>query len=71
MSDDNRGQWQAQGDDIGGIGHCHAWNEQSPPTKVDANAHLDVVVSLCDPPIRGRRARVDLEITTGIALCDP
>lgn len=103
---DNRGQWQAQGNDIGGDGHCHPWNELSAPSKDDAHAHLTTVEQMCTreqctiravalskarryiarapaegihafhmktfkvvgAPTRARRARVDLEITTGAAL---
>jgi hypothetical protein len=109
MADDNRGQWQAQGDDISGNGHCHPWNEPKAPTKPDAYTHLAIVVGMCtqsqhdlrraalqkarryiarspaagipgfhmktfkvrSPPQRARKARIDLEITTGRALCDP
>lgn len=109
MADDNRGQWQAQGNDIPGNGHCHPWNQISAPSKVDADAHLTLVVGMCNqsqhdlrqgalrkarryimrappagipgfhmktfkvksPPIRAKKARIDLEITTGDALCDP
>lgn len=109
MSSDNRGQWQAQGDDVAGTGHTCPWNEQVPPSKVDANSHLDKVCGLCtaqqlslrdevakkarryisrapaegvpafhmksfmvmSPPLKAKRARIDLEITTGSALCDP
>ena len=109
MADDNRGQWQAQGNDIPGNGHCHPWNESTPPSKVDARGHLSAVVGQCTQeqrdvrrtalakarryiarapaagvpgflmktfrvrgaPLRARKARIDLEITTGHALCDP
>jgi hypothetical protein len=108
MADDNRGQWQAQGDDIKGNGHCHPWNEPNAPSKDDAYIHLNIVIELCtqdqgdmrqdalqkarryiarapaagipgfhmktfkvrSPPLRARKARIDLEITTGAALCD-
>jgi hypothetical protein len=107
-SDDNRGQWQAQGNDIPGNGHCCPWNDANAPTKDDARNHLVVVVGMCtqdqhdlrrgalakahryisrapadgipgfhmktfkvrSPPRRARKARIDLEITTGRALCD-
>ena len=109
MAGDNRGQWQAQGNDIGGNGHCHPWNEPAAPTKDDARGHLAIVSGLCtqsqrdlrdaatrkahlyisrapaagipafhmktfkveSPPLRARKARIDLEITSGSALCDP
>lgn len=109
MATDNRGQWQAQGDDIPGNGHCHPWNDEAPPTKDDARAHLASVVAQCtqgqhshrvdvlkkarryisrapaagiaafhmktfkvkSPPAKARKARIDLEITTGRALRDP
>jgi len=108
MTTDNRGQWQAQGNDIGGKGHCHPWNEAVPPTKDHARAHVARVETLCtkeqralrddasrrahryidrapsdgipgfhmksfyvkDPPTKALKARIDLEITTGKALCD-
>lgn len=108
MANDNRGQWQAQGNDITGNGHCHAWNALQPPTKSDAYTHLTIVADLCtqgqrdlrrtalakakryiarapadgipgfhmktfkvdSTSIRTRKARVDLEITCGVALRD-
>jgi len=104
----NRGQWQAQGNDVPRPGHCHPWNEPQAPTKDAARAHLASVGSMCtqmqrqlrvdavkrallyiarapaagipgfhmksfnvrSPPLRARRARIDLEITTGSALRD-
>lgn len=109
MGNDNRGQWQAQGNDIPGSGHAQPWNQPNAPTKPDAHAHLHAVAQCCSidqmdvrkeavrraevyidrappegiaafhmktfrvvsPPIKARKARVDLEITSGSALCDP
>ncbi|NOK33888.1 hypothetical protein HMI49_11825 [Corallococcus exercitus] len=108
MADDNRGQWQAQGNDISANGHCHPWNEPKAPTKADALLHLVTVTGRCtqeqrtlrdgatrkaqayikrappdgipgfhmksfkvkSPPQKARKARIDLEITSGRALCD-
>ena len=108
MADNNRGQWQAQGNDIPGKGHRHPWNEPQTPTKDDARAHLAIVTGLCTqeqrdlrdgalrkaqayisrappegipgfhmktfkvktPSQKARKARIDLEITSGRALCD-
>lgn len=108
MADDNRGQWQAQGNDISGKGHRHPWNEPRAPTKDDAHLHLAAVTGLCtqdqrdlrdgalrkarayinrappdgipgflmktfkvkSPPQKAQKARIDLEITSGRALCD-
>ena len=44
---DNRGQWQAQGDDIANPGHCEPWNELAPPTKSHGLTVLDLVVGRC------------------------
>lgn len=108
-NDDNRGQWQAQGNDMAQPqGLCHPWNHPNPPTKGAGLKGVDDLAEACEhrqrvlrdaayekarlhvrrappggysgfqlksfpvkaPPIAAKKARVDLEITSGFAFVD-
>jgi hypothetical protein len=51
----NHGQWQAQGADIGGKGHCVPWGQESVPTKADGVSWLWDVAKMCTQSERERR----------------
>jgi len=104
---DNRGQWQAQGNDMPQPkGLCHPWNFRVAPNKAAGLGSLERLESACEPrqrelrdkaykkaklhvlrapvegysapqmksfpvlnpPHKAKKARVDLEITTGAAF---
>lgn len=52
----NSGQWQAQGDDIGGKGHCVEWGQDAVPTKQQGLTWLGQVEAACAHKQRERRA---------------